>query len=129
MKKRYNQFLQNLSTNNVFLIQPCDIRMRIRKNLSPQTIIEIPKLTTALEFSPLNITLDEEMYKDVQYLLKFFSWHKKAVDQNPHFKYRPPYNVPIKGNAGRYWVYAIRSTIYLLRKSKKGEVIKRKRHL
>ena len=35
LKKRYQQFEQNLNTNNVFLVQPFDIRARFRKNLSP----------------------------------------------------------------------------------------------
>jgi hypothetical protein len=56
--------------------------MRFRKNLSPITITEIPRSTSSLEISGINITIDEEVYKDVQYLMKFFSWHSNAVENN-----------------------------------------------
>lgn len=35
-----------------------------------------------------------------------------------HFKFRPPYNLPVKGNAGTFWKYAIKSTLYYLRQKK-----------
>jgi len=57
--------MQNLSTSSVFLIQPCDIRLRLRKNLSPMTLIEIPRSTTALDVTDISVTIDEEVYKDV----------------------------------------------------------------
>lgn len=129
LKKRYHQFQQNLSTNSVYLLQPCDIRIRFRKNLSPSTIIDIPRSTTALEISSLIVNVDDEMYKDVQYLSKFFSWHSKAVKNNKNFKFRPPYNVPVCGNAAKYWTYAIKSVIYSIRKQKKEAQFKQKRQL
>ena len=33
-------------------------------------------------------------------------------------KYRPAYNIPVQGNARAYWRYAIKATIYMIRKSK-----------
>jgi len=39
--------------------------MRFRKNLAPHTIIEVPKSTSAMDLTALNLTFDEEMYKDV----------------------------------------------------------------
>jgi len=65
------------------------------------------------------ITLDEEIYKDIQYLMKFWSWHGSAVKKDMfHFKYRPAFNVDVKKNARAYWKYAIKSTIYYIRKNK-----------
>jgi hypothetical protein len=61
-------------------------------------------------------------------MLKLFSWHKKAVNQNSHFKFRPPYNMPVSGNGKIYFKYAIESTIYLLKKAKKEKNHKMKRH-
>ena len=116
-----------MTTNSVFMIQPCDLRVRFRKNLSPTTITEIPRSTTALDISGLNITIDEEVYKDLQYLSKFFSWHSKVTEYKKHFKFRPPYNLSVKGNTRAYWLYAINSTIYHLRKAKKEKNIRTKR--
>ena len=44
-----------------------------------------------------------------------------------HLKYRPPYNHPVRGHAKAYWKYAIKSTIYYLRKAKNSAQIKTKR--
>ena len=67
------------------------------------------------------ITIDEEIYKDIQYLLKFWSWHSSAVKkQIGHLKYRPAFNQPVKGNCQKFWKYAIKSTLYYLKKAKRN---------
>eukprot|EP00347_Sterkiella_histriomuscorum_P015009 403358661 len=129
LRKKYQQFQQKLISSSCFLIQPCDLKFRFRKNLSPQTILEVPKSTTAIEISGLQLQLDEEVYKDVQYLLKFFSWHQRGGTENKHFKFRPSYNIQVRGNAMLYWKYAISSTVYYIRKTKREKLIKAKRHL
>lgn len=55
----------------------------------------------------------------MQYLAKYFSWYQTAVKKElSHYKFRPEYNQPVKGNARMYWKYAIKSTLYYLRKAK-----------
>ena len=39
-----------------------------------------------------------------------------SIHKAGFLKYRPAYNVPVKHNARTYWRYAIRATIYLIRK-------------
>ena len=56
------------------------------------------------------------MLKDVQYLSKFFAWHSSSVKKTAYLKYRPAYNIPVKNNARAYWRYAIKATIYMIRK-------------
>ena len=43
-------------------------------------MIDLPKNTTALDLSPVYLTFDEEIYKDIQYLLKHFSWHSNGSE-------------------------------------------------
>ena len=66
----------------------------------------------------MTLSLDEEVLKDIQYLTKFFAWHANSNSKKGYLKLRPAYNIPVKGNAKAYWRYAIKSTIYLLRKEK-----------
>jgi len=50
--------------------------------------------------------------------MKFWSWHSTAVQKEmSHFKFRPAYNESVKGNARKYWQYAIKSTIYYLKRA------------
>jgi uncharacterized protein YifN (PemK superfamily) len=80
----------------------------------------IPLSTDNYEISQLLITLDEEIYKDIQFLMKLWSWHSSAVKkQIGHLKFRPAYNAPVKDNCLKFWKYAIKSTIYYLRKAKR----------
>jgi hypothetical protein len=74
--------------------------------------MEIPKVARALDVTDICITIDEEVYKDVQYLMKFFSWHKNAVIHTPHFRYRPRYNLPVKKNGIAYFQYAVNAICY-----------------
>ena len=127
LKKRHQHYQNQMSNNNIFVIQPCDIRIRFRKNLSPSSVIEVPRSTISFDVSSLLLTVDEEMYKDIQYMMKFFSWHQKAFKENKHFKFRPAYNVPALGNAQAYWRYAITSTMYLIKKGKREKTLKQKR--
>jgi len=65
------------------------------------------------------VTLDEEIYKDIQHLMKFWSWHSTAIKKElSHVKFRPAFNETVKANPKKYWQYAIRSTIYYLKKAK-----------
>ena len=41
-----------------------------------------------------------------------------SINKLGYLKHRPAYNIPVKGNARAYWTYAIKATIYLLRKQK-----------
>ena len=41
-----------------------------------------------------------------------------SINKQGYMKYRPAYNVPVKGNAQTYWRYAIKATVYLLRKQR-----------
>jgi len=56
--------------------------------------------------------------KDLQYLTKFFAWHANSITKTGYLKFRPAYNCPITGNASTYWKYAIKATIYMLKKEK-----------
>ena len=82
----------------------------------------------AVDISSIQLQIEEELYKDVQYLSQFFSWHNKASKENRHFKFRPPYNVSVHGNSHQYWQYAINSIVYYKRKEKKEKQLKHKRH-
>ena len=67
--------------------------------------------------------MDEEVLKDIQFLSKFFAWHASSVNKTGYLKYRPAYNVPVKKSAGarEYWRYAIKATIYMIRKEKQDK--------
>ena len=75
----------------------------------------------------MTLSLDEEVLKDIQYLSKFFAWHAMSNSKKGYMKLRPAYNIPVKGNARAYWRYAIKSTIYLLRKEKQDKVLLQKK--
>ena len=115
-----------MTAQSVFLIQPFDLRARFRKNLAPEEG-DVPRSTTAIDLSGLSVTIDEEIYKDLQYLTKFFSWHSKVIEHKKHFKFRPAFNVPVAGNPMLCWDYAIKSTIYNLRKEKREKILRSKR--
>jgi hypothetical protein len=52
-------------------------------------------------------------------LAKFWSWHSSAVKKElTHLRFRPGFNLPIKGNCAKYWKYAIKATLYYLRKAR-----------
>lgn len=113
LKHKYNQYLQNNNQNQVYMIQPFNFTIKFRSNLNQKLQPLIPLSTKNIDISQLLVTIDEEIYKDIQYLMKFWSWHSTAVKkQMGHFKYRPAFNVPVKGNAKLFWKYAIKSTIY-----------------
>ena len=61
------------------------------------------------------------MLKDVQFLSKFFAWHASSMNKTSYLKYRPAYNVPVKKNAKAYWRYAIKATIYMIRKERQDK--------
>lgn len=90
--------------------------MKFRTNLAPQSQLHIPVSTTSIEVSDVTLSLDEEVLKDIQLVSKFFAWHAMSINKQGYMKYRPAYNVPVKGNAQTYWRYAIKATVYLLRK-------------
>lgn len=51
-----------------------------------------------------------------------------STSKNGYLKLRPAYNIPVKGNARAYWRYAIKATIYLLRKDRRDpQALQRKR--
>jgi len=75
----------------------------------------------------LSFALDQDILKDLQYFLKFISWHSKASKASRHFKFRSAYNVPVRGHCREYWVYAIKSVKYMLRKKKKEKTLKQRR--
>ena len=113
---------QDYNHSNVFLMQPTDISCKFRTNLAPQLQAGIPVSTTAFELSDVTLSLDEEVLKDIQFLSKFFAWHANSINKTSYQKLRPAYNIPVKGNARAYWRYAIKATIYLLRKQKQDPV-------
>ena len=59
------------------MVQPFDIRARFRKSLGSE---EVPRSTTAIDMTALSVTVDEEVYKDLQYLTKLFAWHSKMIE-------------------------------------------------
>jgi hypothetical protein len=63
----------------VFLVQPCNFSLKFRTNLAPSMRPEMPESTTVWESSEITVTIDEEVYKDVHYLTKFFAWHANSV--------------------------------------------------
>ena len=77
----------------------------------------MPLVTTELSISRLLLSVDEEVLKDAQYLLKLWSWHKTAIERElGYFRFRPSYEAPVRGNARAYWQYAIHSIIHQNRK-------------
>jgi len=66
----------------------------------------------------VTLSVDEEVLKDIQFVLKFFAWHSMSINKTGYLKLRPAYNIPVKGNTRAYWRYAIKATIYLMRKEK-----------
>lgn len=86
--------------------------------MAPHLRPELPESTTVWESSEITLTLDEEIYKDVQYLSKFFAWHANSVQKTGYLKFRPPYNQTVLGNAAAYWRYAIKATLYMLKKER-----------
>lgn len=51
-------------------------------------------------------------------MTKFWSWHSTAyAKEMNHMKFRPAFNKQVKGHAKEYWRYAIKSTIFFLRKN------------
>lgn len=120
LKRKYIQYQQNFTQNQVYVIQPFDYEIKYRWNLNQKLQPNVPLQTMNIDMSSFLVTLDEEIYKDIQYLTKFFSWHTTAMSKDmTHFKFRPAFNEPIRGNAAKYWKYAIRATIFYLRKQKK----------
>jgi hypothetical protein len=106
-----------MTQNQVYLLQPFDFSIKFRWNLNQKMQPNVPLKTMNFEISQFLVTIDEEIYKDLQYLSKFFSWHITAMSKEmTHFKFRPAFNEPIIGNAKKYWKYAIKSTIYYLKK-------------
>lgn len=92
----------------------------MRSNLNQAAQPSVPLTTLNLDISQLLFTVDEEVYKDAQYLSKLWSWHSSAVHKDlSHFKFRPAYTVPVRGNARWYWRYAIKSTIFYLRRQQR----------
>ena len=78
--------------------------------------------------SQLLITLDDEIMKDIQYMSQYLSWHATAISQDlSHLKFRPNYNESVKSNPRKYWQYAIKSTLYYLKKEKQADGLKKKR--
>ena len=51
-----------------------------------------------------------------------------STHKNGYRKLRPAYNIPVRGNTRAYWRYAIKATIYLLRKDRqdKGRLAKKR---
>ena len=99
-----------------------DLTMKLRKNLHQASQSHIPMTTMNFDIDQFLFTVDEEFYKDVQYLTKFWSWHAAANQKDMlHYKFRPAYNVPIRGHAKKYWKYAIKSTIFYMRSQKKQQ--------
>ena len=121
LKRKYHQYQQNYNQNQVYIIQPFNLTVKWRTNLNQKVQPYIPHSTDNYEISQLLITIDEEIYKDIQYLMKFWSWHSTAVKkQIGHLQFRPAFNEPVKGNQRKFWKYAIKSTIYYLRKAKRN---------
>lgn len=61
-------------------------------------------------------------------MAKFWSWHSSAVKKElTHLRFRPGFNEPIKGNCAKYWKYAIKATLYYLRKARNQASTKSKR--
>ena len=114
--RKHNSNKQDYNYSSVFLVQPCDLTVKFRTNLAPSQRPEIPISTNAIEISAITLSVDEEVLKDIQFLSKFFAWHASSVNKTGYLKYRPAYNVPVKNNARAYWRYAIKATIYMLRK-------------
>lgn len=117
MRKHFNNKQEGGSAGNmgggVFLVQPCNWSVKFRTNLAPASRTEIPQNTTVWDSTELTLTLDEEVYKDLQYLTKFFAWHANSVTKKTgYLKFRPAYNCPVIGNVSAYWKYAIKATIY-----------------
>jgi len=44
-----------------------------------------------------------------------------SINKTGYLKHRPAYNIPVKGNTKAYWRYAIKATIYLMRKEKQDK--------
>ena len=90
----------------------------------------MPLTTTEISISRLLVNVDEEVLKDLQYLMKLWSWHAAAIAKDfNYFRYRPSYETPVTGNVRAYWQYAIRSTIYLNRRkhlSNIGKLVKKR---
>ena len=120
LKRKHNSKRQDAGNqSSVFLIQPVDIVLKMRSNLNPEMQPHIPKSTMSFEMSDLTVSFDEQVYKDAVYLNKFFQWHaesKVKTASNSYLKFRPPYNLPVKSNARAYWRFAIKATLYLLKK-------------
>ena len=83
--------------------------------------MQIPVNTTAFEVSDVTLSVDEEVLKDIQYVSKFFAWHAMSINKTGYLKLRPAYNIPVKGNARAYWRYAIKATVYLIRKERQDK--------
>ena len=97
--------------------------------MAPSERPEIPGSTTAMDITDLIVSIDEEVYKDIQFLGKFFSWHSTSKSKTSFLKYRPAYTTSIKGNTRAFWRYAIKSVIYLIRKEcLDKQKLKKKRH-
>jgi hypothetical protein len=112
-KEKQEDYSSNLNSQSVFLVQPCNLSFKFRTNLAPKDRPEIPIATTVMENSEINVTVDEEIYKDSQYLTKFFAWHSSSVSKKKSYlKFRPAYNCQVIGNAREYWKYAINTVVY-----------------
>jgi len=72
--RQHHTHKQDFQSQGVFLIQPCNWSFKFRTNLAPAMRPEIPKSTTVWESSEIVVSIDEEIYKDFQYLTKFFAW-------------------------------------------------------
>jgi hypothetical protein len=116
--RKHNASKQDFNYSSVFLIQPCDLTIKFRTNLAPKQRPEIPVNTTAIEISDITLSIDEEVIKDIQSLTKFFAWQSTNTSKISYMKYRPAYNIPVKGNGLLYFRYAVKATIYLLRKER-----------
>lgn len=64
----------------------------------------MPQKTTNLIVSEFNLVLDEDILKDMQYLVKLWSWHGRAANKYlAYYQFRPGYDLPVKGNAIKYF--------------------------
>jgi hypothetical protein len=64
LKRKFKLHLSG-NSNYAYLIEPCDLLMRFRKNLNPLSSPEIPKSTIVMDISSFIVNIDEEVYKDV----------------------------------------------------------------
>lgn len=104
----------------VFCVAPFDLTIKMRRDLSEKLSITFPRFTMSIELSALNISIDNEMWSDLMALSDLTSWHRTSC---PLPEERPQYRQTVSSCPKKYWQYAYKSVVRLIREKNRDNDI------